>query len=132
MGFNANPTTYRLEFDDPALEGMFVRVRRGSVQIRTDFDDATSWREQYEAFAQVLVEWNLDDDKGSPLPLTVDGLVAAEDTVVAAIMNAWVNAGRPSVPLEQPSTPGDVESWPTEETTDPDLEASMSMAPLAS
>jgi hypothetical protein len=135
MGFNANPTTYRLTFEDPALEGLVVRVRRGSVQIRSDFDAATSWRGQYEVFIQTLVEWNLVDDKGSPLPMTVDSLLATEDTVVAAIVDAWVQAGRPSVPLEQPSTPGVTESAPpplTAETRDLELEASMTMTPLAS
>lgn len=133
MGFNANPTIYRLTFEDPALEGLVVRVRRGSVQVRSDFDAATSWREQYAVFVQTLVEWNLVDDKGDTLPLTVESLLVTEDTVVAAIVDAWVQAGRPSVPLEQPSTPGVTESAPPEEMTrDPELEASMSMTPLAS
>lgn len=131
MGFNANPTTYRLEFEDPALEGLFVRVRRGSVQIRSDYDAATSWRDQLEVFVRVLVEWNLVDDDGESLPLTVDSLLATEDKVVTALLDGWVQAGRPSAPLEQPSTDGVTESAP-QETRDPDLEASMTMTPLAS
>lgn len=132
MGFNANPTIYRLEFDNPALAGLIVRVRRGSVQIRSDFDSADSWRDQHAVFVRALVEWNLVGDNGDTLPLTVDSLLATEDMVVAAILDAWVDAGRPSVPLEQSSTPGDSVSLPPEETSDPDLEASMTMAPLAS
>lgn len=129
MGFNANPTIYRLEFEDPALEGLVVRVRRGSVQIRYDFDQATTWQGQLECLQQALVEWNLVDDDDEPLPLTVDAMLATEDKVVDAILNGWVQASRPPAPLGQPSTPGTSESEPPQlaETTDLDLEASMPM-----
>jgi hypothetical protein len=132
MGFNANPTIYRLEFEDPALEGLVVRVRRGSVQIRYDYDHATTWQEQLEIFQRVLVEWNLVDDESNPLPLTVDTMLATEDSVVQAMLNGWVMAGRPAAPLEQPSTPGASESEPPQPAADPELEASMTMTPLAS
>ncbi|HET6286356.1 MAG TPA: hypothetical protein VFG15_06360 [Amycolatopsis sp.] len=135
MGFNANPTIYRLDFENPALDGLIVRVRRGSVQIRSDYDAAETWRDQLEVFTRVLVEWNLVDDENSPLPLTVDSLLATEDQVVTAMLDGWVQAGRPSVPLEQPSTPGEIESaspLPPATTRDPEMEASMTMTPLAS
>lgn len=133
MGFNANPTIYRLVFEDPALEGLMVRVRRGSVQIRSDFDAAETWRDQLAVIVRLLVEWNLVDDDEVTLPLTVDSLLATEDKVVAAIVDAWVQAGQPSVPLEQPSTPGVTESVPPgQEVRDPEMEASMTMTPLAS
>lgn len=129
MGFNANPTIYRLEFEDPALEGLVIRVRRGSVQIRSDFDKATTWREQLEVFVRALVEWNLVDDNDETLPFTVEALLGTEDGVVNAMLNGWVDAGRPAAPLEQPSTPGETGSVPPQpaETTDLDLEASMPM-----
>lgn len=132
MGFNANPTIYRLEFEDPDLEGLVVRVRRGSVQIRHDFDQATTWLGQLECLQRALVEWNLVDDDGEPLPVTVDSMLATEDKVVDAILNGWVQASRPPAPLEQPSTPGVTGSVPPQpaETTDLELEASMPMASL--
>lgn len=129
MGFNANPTIYRLEFDDPALEGLVVRVRRGSVQIRYDFDSAKDWREELEILQRALVEWNLEDDNGEPLPITVESMLATEDKVMQAILQGWVMAGRPAAPLGQPSTNGDDES-PSE--ADLKVAASLPMASLAS
>ncbi|MFI6304270.1 hypothetical protein ACIBCH_20560 [Amycolatopsis thailandensis] len=131
MGFNGSPTTYALEFDHPELEGLKVRVRRGSVQLRNDYDDAEKWQERLAIFASVLVEWNVEID-GVPVPLTVEGLTSLEDTVLLPILQAWMEARRPTAPLEQPSTPGETGSTPPPETRDPDLEASMTMAPLAS
>lgn len=132
MGFNGTPTTYALEFDDyPELQGLKVRVRRGSVQLRNDYDDAEKWQERLAIFESVLVEWNVEID-GVPVPLTVEGMTSLEDTVLLPILQAWMEARRPTAPLEQPSTPGDVESTPPEETRDLDLEASIGMTPLAS
>ncbi|MFD5244995.1 hypothetical protein ACFWIW_10650 [Amycolatopsis sp. NPDC058340] len=131
MGFNGNPTTYALEFDHPELQGLKVRVRRGSVQLRNDYDDAEKWQERLAIFASVLVEWNIEID-GVPVPMTVEGMTSLEDTVLLPILQAWMEARRPTAPLEQPSTPGVVESTPPPETRDLDLEASIGMTPLAS
>jgi hypothetical protein len=132
MGFNGTPTTYALEFDHPELQGLKVRVRRGSVQLRSDYDDAEKWPDRLAIFASVLVEWNLEVD-GQPVPLTAEGLTSVEDTVLLPILQAWMEARRPTAPLEQPSTPGVTESVPPQpaETTDPELESSMPMALLA-
>jgi len=133
MGFDANPTTYLLDFGGTPYEGLEVRVRHGSVQIRYDFDHANGWQEELEIFQRVLVGWNLEAD-GQPLPLTVDSMLNAEDKLVTAMVRAWITAGRPTVPLEQPSTPGGTGSEPPQpaETTDLDIEGSMPMASLAS
>jgi len=133
MGFNANPTTYTLDFGATPYEGLEVRVRHGSVQIRYDFDHATTWQEELEVFQRVLVGWNLEDDDGKVLPLTVASMLNAEDRLVNAMLRAWITAGQPAAPLEQPSTPGETGSVPPQpaETTDLELEASMPMASLA-
>lgn len=134
MGFNANPTIYALDFSGTPYEGLEVRVRHGSVQIRVDFEHSSTWQEQLEIFQRVLVSWNLEDDDERPLPLTAETLLNSEDRLVEAMIRAWTTAGRPNAPLEQPSTPGETESAPPQPaaTTDPDLEASMPMASLAS
>lgn len=131
MGFDANPTIYALDFSATPYEGLQVRVRRGSVQIRSDYDQATTWREQLSIFAQVLIEWNLEEG-GQPLPLTVDGLHAAEDTVVEAMLNAWISAGRPLAPLEQPSTSGENSSEPPSDEVTTEVERLLPMESLAS
>lgn len=133
MGFNGTPTTYALEFDHPELQGLEVRVRRGSVQLREDYDACEKWQDRLAVFATVLVEWNLEVD-GEVVPFTVDGLTSVEDTVLLPLLQAWEGARRPTAPLEQPSTLGVVESSPPSPpgTTDPELEQSLSMQPLAS
>lgn len=133
MGFDANPTTYLLDFGGTPYEGLEVRVRHGSVQIRNDFDNTKTWRDELEVFQRVLVGWNLESD-GEPLPLTVESMVNAEDKLVSAMVRAWITAGRPAAPLGQPSTPGETESEPPQPavTTDLEIEGSMPMASLAS
>lgn len=133
MGFNGTPTIYALEFDHPDLQGLEVRVRRGSLQLRADYDDAEKWQERLAIFASVLVEWNVQVD-GVPVPTTVEGMTSLEDTVLLPILQGWMEARRPTAPLEQPSTPGVTGSVPPQpaETTDLELEASMTMASLAS
>ncbi|GAB3156207.1 hypothetical protein GCM10027258_62290 [Amycolatopsis stemonae] len=130
MGFNANPTVYRLEFEDPQFEGLVVRIRHGSIQIRADFDKAVGWREQLEVFVRALVEWNLEDDEGKTLPFTVEALLGTQDNVVNAMLNAWVDAGRPPAPLEQPSTSGESSSAPPSDEAMRELESSLSMQSL--
>lgn len=127
MGFNANPTTYTLDFGDTPFDGLEVRVRRGSVQIRFDYDNAKTWREQLEIFVRVLVDWNLEDDEEQVLPLTVDSLLATEDKVVNAMLRAWETAGQPAAPLEEPSTSGEDSSAPPIDEATTELERSLPM-----
>lgn len=130
MGFKKR-TIYKLVFDNPELEGLFVRVRRGSVQERLEFDLITDWQEQIANFVRFLVEWNVQDDDDVVRPLTVESLMAEEDDVVWAIVQGWVDARRVAAPLELPSTGGTPTSEPPP-GQDLELESTMPMASLAS
>lgn len=118
MGFPAT-TTYRLTFEDPGLEGLVVRVRSASIRQRAEFNALEADDDFVEWFPKMLVEWNIEDSDGAPVPTTAEGIRAVDWDIVNAIMEAWRNAKRvrPPIPLEQPSPAGD-----------PALEASMPMA----
>jgi hypothetical protein len=121
MGFSRTQTIYKLVFDDPDIEGLVVKVRRGSFGERIEFDAFTNGREQVDFFAQFLVEWNVEDDEGQPLPFTGESLWSLEEPTLKAIVQAWIDAAREVAgPLGQPSSVGD-----------PSLEASMPMEDLS-
>jgi hypothetical protein len=122
-GFKANRTTYTLVFDDPAMDlgDLVVKVRRGTIAERQEFDDCSNADEVMEFFTKIIVEWNVEDDERDPMPLTLEGMKSLEDTTFVAIQRAWLRAGREvSAPLAQPSLDGV-----------PSLEASIPMEPLS-
>lgn len=123
QGFKANRTIYNLVFDDPHsdVEGLVVRIRRGSIAEREAYDDIETDLLMLEFYASIIVEWNVEGDDGELVPITVDGLRSLEDTTFIAIQRAWIQAGREvSAPLEQPSSDGA-----------PSLEAQIPMEPLS-
>lgn len=61
----------------------------------------------YETFAAHLVDWNVEDLIGEPVPPTFDGVKTQELGFILAIMNAW-RAGVQEVPsdIKAPSSSG--------------------------
>lgn len=117
MGFRANRTIYKLVFDYPDYEGLFVRIRSGSLAERQEFDEITSNADLFAFFERMLVEWNAEDDEGHTLPTTADGIRQLEPATFREIQSAWIRAVREvPAPLEPPSSDGD-----------PSLEASIPM-----
>lgn len=118
MGFNRTQTVYKLVFDDEELEGLVVRVRRGSVRERFEFDKTLNKPdEQIDYFARFLVEWNVEDDTGAALPLTAESLWSLEAPTLHAMLHAWYDAVSVPAPLETPSNDGEISevaSIPTE------------------
>ena len=55
-------------------------------------EDGQRIKDAFSFFAQFLVEWNLEEEDGTPIPCTPDGLLAQEYELVIAIINAWVSA----------------------------------------
>lgn len=131
-GFEVPRTIYKLEWDDPAYDGLVVRVRAGTVREALDrltemwdLDGELSIDErrkrverQHADFVSHVVDWNLCCD-GEPLPVTVEALQSMEGTLVGSMIRAW--AFRPvkvSPPLDSESTGGEqsavLESIPME------------------
>lgn len=117
MGFKLERTVYPLAFDDPEYEGLTIRVRARSMQEVLDGvalnwlpDDPVEERSRKQAaildsFVAHIVDWNLEDGDGEPVPVTVEGLRGAcEPEQLGYIVGVWL-AGRQRIaaPLEQPS-----------------------------
>lgn len=124
----------RLEFGQDQFDGLEVRMRSISIDqfvelntlvtsggklLEESAEAAEARTRMYELLASGIVEWNLDDEAGVPVPATVDGLRAQDAAFVIALAHAWLSAvagvpaplGGPSPdgqPSEEPSIPMEV------------------------
>jgi len=131
MGFTPKSTIYRLKFEGD-LDGLEVVTRSASVVAYEDMAELADWQfasppnaadrkriaETYEAFAAVLVEWNLEVPAGVPVPTTLAGIKTQEPGLVHAIITAWMEAVAEALA-----------SKPADELV-AELEASLPMEPL--
>jgi hypothetical protein len=95
--------TYRLVFDGE-FEGLSVRLNTipiGAYQRIVylldyqplDHDDAVKADiETQRIFCDALIEWNLENKKGEPVPATLDGLRSHDKELIEAMMRAWISA----------------------------------------
>ncbi len=126
MGFEAPRTVLDLAFEDPALNGLEVKMyvpplgeaRRLTVVARSinastsaGQDLSQKQEEQalsmYEALAAHMKSWNVTRG-GVPVPTDMEGLDTQETTFLNKIFVAWLAAsGDVEAPLEpaSPSTP---------------------------
>jgi len=132
-GYRRKRTTYRLRFEDPAMEGLEVVARSASVQtllkitsladLATESPETKVVHEVLALFGDSLVSWNLEDDDGHPVPADAMGLASQDMDFVMAVIMAWVQAvSQVAPPLPAASSPGQK----------PALEASLPMEPLPS
>lgn len=111
--YKRNPKVYKLKFDpDDELHGLEVLIRSLPVAeflrvtaLAAAGDNSTEASEKLlHSLADQLVEWNLDNEDGSPVPATFEGLVAQELDFVMRIFRAWMDAmGSVPDPLGQSS-----------------------------
>ncbi len=129
MGYVRERRNYRLIFTDPDLDGLEVVAQAasigtyeriaglatreyGSVPTAADLEEIAAL---LEAFAAVLVSWNLEEpigkgDKVRPVPATLAGLKAQDLPFVQAIILAWMQAvAGVSTPLDETSDGGGME-----------------------
>jgi hypothetical protein len=125
--FQLEPTTAVLEFaEGHRLHGLEVEVsldtpirlyqRIVALSVRNEGEDAEAVSKILDEFTDtvvqfgdnVLVEWNLDDAKGEPVPATGESLAAQPAHVVRSIMDEWLVAVvSPPVPLGDESPSGE-------------------------
>ena len=97
MGYRRQRKVYKLVFADPDMDGLVVRVR--SVSVGTFFalakaDQQDAIEGLLDVFADALVDWNLEDDEGEPVPASLDGVRSQDVDFLMPIMRAWVDAIR--------------------------------------
>lgn len=122
MGFRPEPRTYTLQFTEPSLDGFEVKVRSVSLDEfmkMTGVDEETALggvtiRDEkpvaptlLEKIVGRIVSWNLDDDKGKPLPVTYTSLKKQDLYLNRALAKAYLEAvSGVSAPLDGRSGSG--------------------------
>lgn len=103
MGVRPERTILNLTFseDTPLSE---VKVKIGCCNIREmnsmlDQDAGTTGKQVVEAnryveglFFKYLIEWNLDDEDGNPLPKTQEGMETLEPSILTQLIMSWQTA----------------------------------------
>jgi len=94
-GFRKEPTLYKLKFEDPELDGLEVTVKslplRGFLEINRMATDPAQQDQLFTRFAEVvLVDWNIEDEDGSPVKADIEGLLDQEISLINAIIQQWV------------------------------------------
>lgn len=119
-GYVRQRKVYRLRFADEDMAGLVVQARSAPVgqflglaklaELKGgDFksEDAAKIDELFRGFAACLVDWNLEDEDGTPVPATLEGIYTQETDFVLQIIFAWIEAiAGVSVPLGPRSSDG--------------------------
>lgn len=104
-GYRPPRRVFRLRFEDGHHDGLVVRMRTTSVGRALDLmrflvldtdgltpEDVAGFEGLFEGFAEVLVEWNVEDDDGRPVPATLEGVRTQPIDFVMGILNVWFGA----------------------------------------
>lgn len=120
MGFKVQRRIYRLVFEDPNLAGAIVRAKSipfGEFltigRLASEIQDRGTQHAQELmdrmciTVSGALVDWNLEDEDGTPIPCTADGLLSLDPDLAMTIIRAWMDAmGSVPDPLGGPSSGG--------------------------
>lgn len=120
MGHKIKRKSYRLVFGPGSdLEGATVVMGPMNMGEFLSLARAGGEQQSAEAMQQVglgmmdtvagkLVSWDLEEEDGTPIPATKDGVLSLEVDTVLVIVNAWTFAAKGvSVPLPEPSSDGE-------------------------
>lgn len=99
MGYRKVPRIHTLEFDGDQ-EGLIVRaksVKFGKVRkLLALMDDDTKDQEVMEQItaelADAIVSWNLQEEDGSDIPVSVEAIDDLEFDEVMAVVNRWMDS----------------------------------------
>lgn len=112
-GFRVPARTARLVFKDELYAGAEVVVKL-SVPLGVSLNmNERSGEQDPKYVMEMLAEhglesWNLQDDRGEPLPLTVEGLSVLPTEFVLIVLDQWTTQiGEVPVPLAVRSKSGD-------------------------
>jgi hypothetical protein len=127
MGYQPTRPTFKLIFKDDEFDGLGVRTTSPSLGAlqetmrlagsASDSQDYSQLDKMIDLFAELLLEWNVEDDAGAPVPPTVPGLQAQPAPFVMSLIKAWGEQMRQSVqvpdPLDETSTGGSLSGVPS-------------------
>lgn len=99
MGYKRNPKVYDLKFGaDTEYPGLEVRVRSMTMGqlFKTWTGDETSngAAATYGLLIDRIVSWNLEEEDGTPIPVTREAVDDQDDDMILAIQKQWLAAVR--------------------------------------
>jgi hypothetical protein len=119
-GYQRTPKVYKLVFTDPEYDGLIVRVR--SIKIgelrellglasavaggQVDLADASKVDRLFGVFADALLDWNLEDDQGRPVPANLEGVSTQDADFISEIVREWMKVFQVAGPLGNGSSDG--------------------------
>lgn len=109
MGYKHQPKLYRLTFEEhPGLEvvtksisvgrmtklmGMAARLQDKDLDVEDlTEEDAEAVEALFDGFAKALKSWNLEDEEGTPVPATREGVFDADFEFVFSLIGNWIEA----------------------------------------
>jgi hypothetical protein len=117
MSYKRKPKVFRVSFEDPhPLAGLTLKTHALSVREFAEFGlklAAVAEIEQAgtdaqklaslsglldsvdrvrELFAEALIEWDMEEEDGSPTPATLEGVQSLTDEEFFGIVNEWLSA----------------------------------------
>lgn len=116
MGFKVKPRTYKLVFEDEEYAGAVVRATSFStaemleledLQERAQSGDSAALRSVFVRIVDRIIDWNLEDENGEDLPVSMESMYALDFHFVGQMITALgvAIAGVPA-PLERRLTSG--------------------------
>ncbi|MFF7096419.1 hypothetical protein ACFY9A_29090 [Streptomyces rubradiris] len=98
----------------------------------TDDGETNYLVKQLEAFGDALISWNLENEDGTPVPCTREGLFSIDNDLALSLAKEWIDCLGGKVdeasPLDSSSPSGEpspVASIPMETLSDPHLSSSV-------
>ena len=132
MGFRPEPTVFKLNFEgDDQMKGCFVRVKGVSIAEFNEMSSVQGSAEDVNAsnvvdkmnerdkklqkrFLELVVEWNLEDEQGNPLPVTMEAFGGLDKLAGNKIVAAWLMAlVVVPAPLQKGSEDGETSQEPS-------------------
>jgi hypothetical protein len=125
MGYQPTKKTFNLLFEGDEFDGLQVRTGSPSIGAlrkilslsESDASDTAALDPMIRMFAELLVDWNVEDDSGDPVPATEDGLNSQDSEFVMNLIKAWGQQMRRNTqvpaPLDETSTGGSLSGVPS-------------------
>lgn len=111
MGYHYGHRTYRLTFDGTELDGLEIRARGMSIDERLRIQKAPGDQLLIDTFVDRLIEWNLEDENGDPVPVDRENAGSEYSDLVLTAALTWMReVSGVRHPLGRRSSNGQVEA----------------------
>lgn len=98
MGYTRKQRTFVLEFDDEEYEGLEIEMKSlplgDFIKVSKLMDEEGKSDGQVEdmikMFQKSIIRWNMQEEDGTPIPVTHEGLMTCDLSFILAAINGWV------------------------------------------